>query len=292
MKHSRYLVSGATGFIGRALVRALLEQGNECSIVTRRKLSKNEIFEIFGSSTIEVILEEHLEYFISSSAKNGYQAVIHLASNYVKEHESGDIRNLLFANNTLGVLMLEAAVKSNAKFLFTSSYFEYDSEIADTLYTITKKTFHNFVNYFLDNKKIRVIECILYDTYGPKDNRSKLINLLINSSITKEKISIGNPNNSISVTYIDDIVSGILCSLNSDISAKFILSNLDFITVRQLSEMVSNQFEIKIRYSQNIENPTKPNILKFQKPNGWHPIFDLKSGLLKIKESMEMNQNL
>lgn len=292
MKNAKYLISGATGFIGSALVREMIKQGSECKIVTRRQLSKSELYEMFGSNHVEVIMEEHLESLISTCTKNEFQGVIHLASNYVTEHESSDIRNLLFSNNTLGVLMLETAVKSNSKFLFTSSYFEYNNAIEDTLYTTTKKAFHNFVKYFAEIKKIKVIECVLYDTYGPDDTRNKLLNILINSSLKKEEIFIRNPNNFISLTYIDDIVNGIVYSLKSDETAKFVLSDSDFITIRQLTDLVSIQFDIKFKFLEDSKNQMEPPVLTFLKPDGWRPMIDLKIGLVKIKESMEMNQNL
>lgn len=284
MKNNKFLVSGATGFIGQALVREMIKQGSECKIVTRRHLSQKELLQMFGSKLVEVILEDNLESFIKSCNWNEFEGVIHLASNYVKEHKFDDIRNLLFANNTLGVLMLETAAKCDAKFLFTSSYFEYDFAIKKSLYITTKKTFQNFVKYFAEMKKIKIIECVLYDTYGPNDTRNKLVNLLLNSSITKEELSIGNPDNYISLTYIDDIVSGIIESLKCTISKKFVLSNCEFLTVRELTELINEQFDIKFHFIENMHNQKKPSVLKLSKPEGWYPKTDLKIGLSKIKK--------
>lgn len=107
----RVTVSGATGLIGRALVRALQERGDEVTVLTRNEEHAAEVLPgavLFGwrSPTREPAPAE---------AFAGRDAVVHLAGEPLDQRWTGDAKRRIRDSRELGTRNLVAGLRAAAE---------------------------------------------------------------------------------------------------------------------------------------------------------------------------------
>lgn len=120
--------------------------------------------------------------------------VVHLASLYLTVHNYDQIDDLIQSNVLFPTKLLEAMNINNVtKFINTgTSWQHYNSSNYDpvNLYAATKQACDDIVNFYTSAKGFSSITLKLFDTYGPEDNRGKLISLLDKLSITQEQLAM------------------------------------------------------------------------------------------------------
>src|SRR3989344_6162676 len=164
----KLLVSGATGFIGKHLVKRLTKDGyNLFSIV--RPSSKSETME----KVTPYIFDGNIDQLTFFMKKNHFAGVIHLASLFLAQHKSGDIKELINSNVLFATSLLEASVKSNIPwFINTGTFWQHyqNKEYSPVnLYAATKQAFENIARYYIETSEINFVTIKLCDTFGPED---------------------------------------------------------------------------------------------------------------------------
>lgn len=234
------LITGATGFIGSHLVEYLLVNG----------------FKIFVSSHKTNILDHRINSYtfnlnninkdINFFKKNSIEGVIHLATCYVKNHDSDDLNSLISTNVLFSTHILECASLGGVKwFLNTGTYWQQVSKSLKkplNLYTATKESFELMSKLYVDRIKFFSIQ--LPDTYGYKDPRKKILNLLIEASIRQKKFNASSGFQKINLLNIKDICNAYLHLINLITSNQLnsgqsfnVLSN-KFVSIRELADMI------------------------------------------------------
>lgn len=204
----RILVTGASGFVGRHLVPALMGEGHEVACLVRypNKLPANWADLPQGQA------EPTGQGVRALCASFRPQVVVHLAALYVTEHRYEDIAPLIEANLLLGAHLLEAMheCRCNAMVWAGTSWQHYQG--ADyrpvNLYAATKQAFSALAEYYLDAAGLRLLELHLYDSYGEDDPRNKLINLLKNSARTAEIMVMSPGEQRMHLVHVDDVAKG------------------------------------------------------------------------------------
>lgn len=130
----RILISGGNGFLGRYLIKKILENGYLVTVVDNLSTSK------------KVTLPKEVHFINSSiedfSTDETYEYVIHLAARPSPEDYIQNPVKTLTSNSIGTIKMLEIARKSNATFMYTSSSEIYgDAEIIPT-----SETYFGYVN--------------------------------------------------------------------------------------------------------------------------------------------------
>lgn len=213
----RIVVTGATGYIGSNLVRKLVNEKNEVYIVVR----KNSVSDLLGDikNKINVFvydnnIENLIEFFINTKP----DVVYHLASLFIAEHNFNDIDNLIDSNIKFGTELLEAMNLSGVKKLINTgtSWQHYNNESYNPvcLYAATKEAFEKVIEYYTNTCGFKVVTLELFDTYGPNDNRKKIINLLSKYSKDKTLLKMSAGEQLLDLTYIDDVTGGFYYSLD------------------------------------------------------------------------------
>lgn len=208
---STILVSGATGFIGKNLVKGLLQKEYKV-IITLNEDEKNPFNE---AVTGFIIKPESLEETINTIRDNNIDGVIHLAS-FVQadQHESKDIIKLIYSNILFATQVLDCAVKAKVKWLInTGTYWQnYQNAVYSpvNLYAATKQAFEDIAKYYIETNQIKFCTLRLFDTYGPNDTRPKIFNLWAKIAETGESLDMSPGEQVIDISHVDDIVGAFL----------------------------------------------------------------------------------
>ena len=204
------LITGATGYIGKNLVKRLIKNKNTKIKLLIRKNSNLNYFKDF---------ENKLSFHYFDSTYNSieelfktvnFDYVFHLASISSYDYKSSDISDIIDTNIKLGNFLLEAMKKYGCKyFINTSTYWQNYNNLNDKpicLYASTKKAFEDIIDFYCIDKKIKAVSLKLYDVYGYDDHRNKLINSLILSNDSSKPTELTKGEQKLYLIYIDDVI--------------------------------------------------------------------------------------
>ncbi|MGE0088163.1 MAG: NAD-dependent epimerase/dehydratase family protein [Bacteroidales bacterium] len=203
----KIFVTGATGFIGKHLVRKLVSEG--CKVTINLYGAEQSPFDDIVS--IHRLSEENINQDIDYLKKEVFDGVIHLASLYLTTHSPEQVTDLINTNVRFGTYVLECASQAKIKwFINTGTFWQYyeDKDYSPVnLYAATKQAFEGIAQYYIETNQIRFCTLKLSDSFGPEDTRPKIFNLWHRISKTGESIDMSPGNQLIDISYIDNIVS-------------------------------------------------------------------------------------
>ncbi|HEY8270495.1 MAG TPA: NAD(P)-dependent oxidoreductase [Pseudobdellovibrionaceae bacterium] len=185
----RALLTGSTGFVGQNLLHYLRQQGWQLEIIGRHDSMKD--------------MDQKMADFKPN-------VVIHLATLFKAEHQSGDIPSLIQSNITFGTQVVEAMVRHKVLNLVNTGtlwqYYEGQREVPACLYAATKTAFESILRFYSSAHQLSVLNLMLSDSFGPKDPRGKLLPKLLSIAGTEEKLQLSAGQQVIEWTFISDIV--------------------------------------------------------------------------------------
>lgn len=217
----KILVTGATGFIGRHLVKQLKADGHEVTILARH------------TSHYADLAPDHVIYFDGIDAQEAgtlaaqlqearIDGIIHLASLFLSQHKPEQIKDLVLSNIYLGTALLEAAKSAGvAWFLNTGSIWQ-NYEAADltddynpvNLYAATKQAFMVMAKYYTETSALRFATLKLCDTYGPDDTRRKIYALFEEIGRTGQTLDMSPGEQLIDIVHVDKVVDAFVALMN------------------------------------------------------------------------------
>ena len=207
LKNKTILVTGATGFIGRNLLKRLSEYGPSIIAVTHSNDSISLPVE-------KICYDGSYQSLFAPVAERKIDFVVHLATQFLTNHKPEQISALIDATVKFGTHLLELTrQKQIPYFINTSTYAEYyqhDGYNPQNLYAATKYSFEAILKYYEGVTKTRYITLELTDTYGPGDSRPKFINLVLDAIMKKEVFKMSLGEQEICYLYIDDAVNAFI----------------------------------------------------------------------------------
>ncbi|WP_417068874.1 NAD-dependent epimerase/dehydratase family protein [Niveibacterium terrae] len=204
----KIFLTGATGFLGRHLLPALLAEGHEI-VALRRAQSRLDKFSGLDRKINWVSVEDGFKAAFDSNP--GIDVVVHTAAIYGRHHE--DCAEMLAVNTEMPLSLVEAAIKSGVGFFInTDSALPRDM----TPYSISKAQFTDWGRWFGENGKIYFADVKLEHMFGPGDDESKFTSFVINACReNRESLPLTLGESKRDFIYIDDVVSAYLCLLQS-----------------------------------------------------------------------------
>ncbi|MFA6433296.1 MAG: NAD(P)-dependent oxidoreductase [Elusimicrobiales bacterium] len=208
----RWLITGATGFIGSHLARALLAEGVKVHLLilpdTRHLLGdlapQCAVHEYDGKTESVIGLFDNIRPL----------GVFHLASVFLASHETKDIANMVASNILLGTQLCEGAVKSGTSYFVNTgtNWQHYNDAVYDPvcLYAATKQAFEDILKFYLGTSPMQSVTLKLFDTYGTGDPRKKLINILAEAAVTQKTISMSPGEQLLDIVHINDVVGAFI----------------------------------------------------------------------------------
>lgn len=308
---SKCLVTGGAGFIGSALARYLIKQGNSLTIIDnlstgfRENIPDNAVF-------IEGNCQDQKLY---DSLNENFDVIYHIAGQSSGEISFDDPVYDLQTNTQSTLLLLNYAVKTGCKrFLFASSMSVYGDhpEIAITedmrcnpksFYGVGKMASEHYLRIYQDFG-VQCTALRLFNVFGPGQNmenmRQGMISIFLAMAMKNQHIIVkGSSDRFRDFIYIDDVVDAFIkCEQNSNAFGKVynvatgIRTSIDSLLII-LTKLCD--YDITIEIKSNNSTPGDQfgifgDIGSISKEIGWIPKFSLDHGLKKMVQSIDRNE--
>lgn len=301
------LLTGGAGFIGSHLAEALLEAGRRVVIVdnfndyydpARKRANLEGVAGHPGLEVVEADIRDR-ERVEDLFRRFRFPAVIHLAARAGVRPSLA--RPLLYQDVNVGgtLVLLEAARKAGTeRFIFASSSSVYgdcprlplreDEPALEPVspYGLTKLTGERLCRVFHRQYGIRFAALRFFTVYGPRQRPDMAIHLFSRRITRGEAIPFyGDGSSRRDYTYIDDIVSGILATLDADLGFEvFNLGGAHSISLRGLIDLLGEKLgrEPVLRplpFQPGDVRATLADVGKARKLLGYRPATPLPRGL-------------
>lgn len=227
------LITGASGFLGKALCRNLLSHGFNVLAVVRSEEKCNELQQLYSSPFLNCLSMGDLTSDTNwSYALKGIDAVIHLAARVHKSDGDAPDKSGRYQQLNVSVtkkLAIAAAAAKVKRFLYISSigvngrltkeqaFTEQDEPNPHNTYTASKwQAEQNLQQISNDtNLKITILRPPIVYGRGVKANFQSLLKL-VKSGLP---IPLANVNNQRSLIYVENLVDAIVACLRQEVAA-------------------------------------------------------------------------
>lgn len=305
-KGKRVLVTGAGGFIGRDLVRMLLEQGAHVTAFLRYNSHTAQEFEkLFGHPDLLKLVRGDLEDVDAvRQSVAGQDYVFHLGAlvgipySYLHPVE-------VFNTNLMGTMNVLMAVKnspevkrlvvtSTSEVFGSAQYIPMDEKHpkhAQSPYAASKVGGDALAQSFNLSFKTPVIILRPFNTFGPAQSARAVIPSIIIQALTKKTLKLGNTDTTRDFTYVSDTARGFLrAGLSGDdvLGHEVNLGTGIEIKISDIVQKVSKLTGVKLEVEQD-EKRVRPttsevsrlcsNPAKAAAMLGWKPEVDFDRGL-------------
>lgn len=204
----RILITGITGYIGSHLARKLVQKHQVFGLV-REPVHFTYIQDLKEKLTLLPYDGSGVSLLQQMYACRP-ELVYHLATHYTGAHDLDHITQLIDANITLGAYLLECMAASGCQnLIYASSVMEHyrgQDYCPLNLYAATKRAFYDLLSYYADARLLHTGVLVLSDTYGPGDQRPKILNLIKAHMGTQTPLALSDGDQDYAAVYIDDVV--------------------------------------------------------------------------------------
>ncbi len=211
----RALLTGATGYLGSELVKYLLRQQVQVSIIVRPHSDLSILQNELAHIKVFVDQQDHdaLVAFIKAEAP---EVAFHLASLFIVEHQPVQVTALIEANVLFSTRLCEAMRAAGVKRLVNTGtswqHYQNTEYKPVNLYAATKQAFYDILCYYVDAHEFQVINLELFDTYGPLDRRKKLIQILLKHINNPTPLEMSPGDQILDLLHVDDVCEAYHCA--------------------------------------------------------------------------------
>lgn len=297
----RYVITGGAGFVGSHLCDALIARGDEVVCVdnlsTGRYTNIRHLEEVDGFTYVEGDVSESLD------VPGPVTAVAHLASpasppeylrmplqtlavgsrgseNVLELARSKECRAILASTSEIyGDPQIHPQPESywgNVNPIGPRSVYDEAKRFAEAVFMAHRRTLG------VDTGIVRI-----FNTYGPRlrPQDGRVVSNFIAQALHGEPLTVyGTGNQTRSFCFVDDLVRGLLCMLDSDEAGPINLGNTAEITVGELAELVleltgSSSPVIYEPLPQDDPTCRRPDLAAARTRLHWSPAVSLRRGL-------------
>ncbi|MCK9630268.1 MAG: NAD-dependent epimerase/dehydratase family protein [Methanoregula sp.] len=226
MTIKKIFVTGATGFIGRHLVRRLISEGYDVGALVRSASSSKPAGTTDG---VSYFTGDIRNYDDLSSAVSAFRpdAIIHLVTYYAVMHRADEIGVMTDTNVRGTINLLEAAKETGGVRLFvnTSSCAVYeekkhrlredDTIRPQNMYALTKIQAEEACSYYAGTFHLPCVTLRVFPPFGPGDHERRLIPYVIESILKNTPPNLTTGKQEWDFVYVDDIVNAYVAVLKS-----------------------------------------------------------------------------
>jgi nucleoside-diphosphate-sugar epimerase len=195
----KILITGASGSIGQHFLNDARIVNYDITLLVRNKTEityKNvKIIEFTGEFPQEAI------------KKLNPDIVLHLAGMTSFDASYKGINELIQANLTFGAQIL-ASLDKCAYFINSASALELVNDKKTSVYSLTKGMFRHLLHFYAEQKNICVINAFLYNVYGTKSKKKKIIDYLLDGFKSETAVGLTQGTQTLDFIHIDDITNG------------------------------------------------------------------------------------
>lgn len=296
-----YLVTGAAGFIGAAIVEKLIKEGNNCTTIDnlstgRREHVPNGCKFIYGDVSNPIL--------INSLRNEKFDAIIHIAGQSSGEVSFDDPVYDLHTNTQSTILLLNLAKEIGCnKFVYASSMSTYGDHnppkcsestptVPKSFYAVGKLASENYMRIYSEFG-IACTALRFFNVYGIGQNldnlRQGMASIFLAMAIKDHHIHVkGSKDRFRDFVYIDDVVNAVLLSLKRENGYDF-FNVCDGIatTVEEVIGNITKQlpYDVSVEYSGGTPGDQfgiYGDNSKIKEVLGWNPSVSFEQGMEKM----------
>jgi len=286
LKNKTILLTGATGFIGKHLLKKLYESGSQVIAIVHN--SDNITLPVE-----KIVFDGTYQSLFTPISERKIDFIVHLATQFLTNHKPDQVSALIDANIKFGTQLAELTRQKQIPFFINTStyaeYYQHNGYDPQNLYTATKYGFESILKYYEEITKTLFVTLELTDTYGPGDSRPKFINLVLDAITKNEKFRMSPGGQEICYLYVDDAVNAFThcMSLMAD---KVITENVHFSVyadeiykLTDLVSLVADHMHVDLLTEKGFYPYRDREIMTFQptfpKLPGWNSKISVKQGI-------------
>jgi nucleoside-diphosphate-sugar epimerase len=282
---ARVLVTGASGFIGRSLVRHLAAAGADVHGVVRAGSERK--VEPCPGVTLHEVSDASREFAgVARVVEPG--VIYHLATHFAASHDPTEIAGMIEANVTFGTVVADTAARLGSRLVHATSAWQHygGAECAPvSLYAATKQALCDIIGYFEVAEGLVADEVCLFDTYGPGDDRGKLVSSLIDHAASGDPVPMSSGHQLVDLTHVDDVVAALVhVASGAPLEARLVVRSGDPVTVRHLVRLVEQVSGRAIDARWDARAPRPREMTADWRVEGlpWRPKIGLSAGLAEL----------
>ncbi len=278
----KILLTGSTGFVGSAILTELSKK-HIIYCLNRKKIKQSNKF--------KNIYFENYNDLNTKLKKIQVDTVIHCATHYVKYHNINDIKKLSDSNIIFGNIILENLANMKVKnFINFSTVWENYDGIKDNyfnLYSVYKRGFSNLLKYYEKIfPKTNFYNLFISDTFGRKDKRPKIINVLKKNYKKNKTTKIISSKLNLNLLNISDIVDSVsVIFKNKNKPGQYNLVNSKNYLIAKIINKINKKNDKKIKVKWINNKFINERIFKNKKLIGWSPKNSTINDIIKVIKS-------
>lgn len=281
------VVTGASGFLGAAVVRGLASQGLSTVAVGGPRVRRP----VFERDVIWLPYSADLAALAHQIAEHKPSAIVHCATHYVLSHEPSDITPMFDANLHFGTHMLESLKMSGVHFVNISTYFQHQKTgkgQSTSMYAISKSAFSSIVQWYGENTALAVSDLTLFDTYGPGDERKKLVPGLLACARSGTTLELRSASAAVDICYVDDVVAAIASVVSERMTGSWSVGSGRQITVADVARMTEEVTgrQLVSNFGDSLAVAGLPTEVPPTLP-GWRPKVELTEGISRCWQAVK-----
>lgn len=200
------VLTGGLGYVGRHVADCLVAHGWDLVLLLRPGARARLQSSLRGSRCVDY--DGCLASLDALELDDSRTVFFHLAASTETHDEFGSCDALLDSNIRFGVHLLSYMARHRqGKLISAESYWQFDHDGVlggNCLYAASKSAFSLLLEY-AGRSAARVIALVLYDVYGPDDERGKLLNLLVRHTMTRQPIDLTPGEQIVDYVHVKDV---------------------------------------------------------------------------------------
>lgn len=217
---NKFLITGASGFIGSVLLRKLIDQKEEVHLLLREQSHTWRINDLLDKVTIHYSDLSNVYELTNIAKKIKPNIIYHLATNGAYSYQKD--ADAIIKTNILGTWnLLQACSQLNYDlFVNTGSSSEYgfknyamrETDIVEpaSYYAVTKCAQTLLCSHIAKQEKRPIVTIRPFSVYGPYEEPKRFVPTLMKALMFKEEMNLVAPETARDQIYIDDMVDAYL----------------------------------------------------------------------------------
>lgn len=301
------LIAGGAGFIGSNLTIRYLENGHKVVVLDNFSTGNlDNLAEVERHPNLTVI--EHDVCEAVPALDIAVDEIFHLASPASPPKYLADPLGTMWVNSIGTRNLLELAQAKRARFLFASTSEVYGDPLSSpqvetywgnvnpigprSVYDEAKRFGEALLAQWQRGSNCDSVIVRIFNTYGPKMDPldGRVVSTFIRQALLGEPLSIyGTGRQTRSFCFIDDLIDGLIMTMNSDIRGPVNLGNPNELTLLELadrvSEVVGKELAIDF-FDLPVDDPQQrcPDISYAKATLGWNPLVAIDEGIRRTSE--------